>query len=163
MPKGTTYTTTFFCELVVPDLLAIVSAPSRRRALKEIVMHLDNARPHHSRNSNKCLTEFRARRVPHPAYSPDPAPSDFFLFGTVKAELQNYEIHSREDLILAIKTIFGQMSKETLISVYVSWMKRLKWVIKNGGSTFITYEKMNTFYLKLTKKQGVHGLSDPLY
>jgi hypothetical protein len=28
-----------------------------------------------------------------------------------------------------------------------------------GGSTFITDEKMNTFYLKLTKKQGVHGLS----
>jgi hypothetical protein len=89
-------------------------------------MHLDNARPCNSQKSNECLTEFRTRRVPHPAYSPDLAPSGFFLFGTVKAELQNYDIHSREDLILAIRTIFGQISKETLISVYVSWMKRLK-------------------------------------
>jgi hypothetical protein len=89
-------------------------------------MHLQNARPHNSKKSNECLTEFRARRVPHPVYSPDLAPSDFFLFGTVKAELQNYEIHSREDLILAIRTVFGQIFKETLISVYVSWMKRFK-------------------------------------
>jgi hypothetical protein len=145
VPKGTTYDTTFFCDVVTPNLLENVCAGSRRRKLKGIVMHLDNARPHNSKKSNECLTEFRARRVSHPAYSPDPAPSDFFLFGTVKAELQNYEIHSREDLILVIRTIFGQISKETLISVYISWMKRLKWVIKNGGSTFITDEKMNTF------------------
>jgi hypothetical protein len=89
-------------------------------------MHRDNARPDNSRKSNECLTEFLARRVSDPAYSPDLPPSDFFLFGTVKAELQNYEIHSREDLILAIRAIFDQISKETLISAYVSWIERLK-------------------------------------
>jgi hypothetical protein len=74
--------------------------------------------------------------VPHPAYSPDRAPSDLLLFGRVMAELQNYEIHSKEDLILAIRMVFDQIFKETLISVDVSWMKRLKWVIKNGGKYF---------------------------
>jgi hypothetical protein len=106
--------------------------------LKGVIMHLDNARPHNSRKSNECLTEFRARRGPHSAYSSDSAPSDFFLFGMVKAKLQNYEIHSREDLILAIRAIFDQISKEMIISVYVSWIERLKWVIKNGGSIFIS-------------------------
>jgi hypothetical protein len=88
--------------------------------LKGILVHLDNARPHNSRKSNECLTEFHARGVLHPAYNPDRAPSDFFLFGTVKIELQNYEIHSREDLILAIRAIFDEIPKETLNSVYVS-------------------------------------------
>jgi hypothetical protein len=41
-------------------------------------MHLDNAHPHNSKKSNECITEFCTRRVPHPAYSPDRAPSDFF-------------------------------------------------------------------------------------
>jgi hypothetical protein len=99
-------------------------------------MHLANTRPHNSRKSNECLTEFRARRVPHPAYIPDLAPSDFFLFGTVKAELQNYKIQSREDLILARRAIFDQRSKETLISIYVSWIERLKWVTQNGKKYF---------------------------
>jgi hypothetical protein len=136
VPKGTTYNTTFFYNVVISDLLENIYAGGRRRTLKRVIMHLDNARPHNSRKSNECLTEFRARRVPHPAYSPDRAPSDFFLFGTVKAELQNYEIHSREDLILAIRAIFDQIYKEMLISVYVSWIERLKWVIKNWEKHF---------------------------
>jgi hypothetical protein len=71
--------------------------------------------------------------VPHPIYSQDRALSDFFLFGTVKTELQNYEVHSRQDLILAIRAIFDEISKDILNSVYVSWTKKLKWVIKNKG------------------------------
>jgi hypothetical protein len=123
--------TIFFGDVVFPDLLENICAGRRRRTLKGVIMHLDDARPHNSRKSNECLTEFRARGIPYPAYSPDRAPSDFFLFGTVKAELQNYEIHSREDLILAIRGIFDQMSKEALISVSVSRTERLKWVTKN--------------------------------
>jgi hypothetical protein len=58
--------------------------------------------------------------VLHPAYNPDRALSDFFLFEIMKTELQNYEIHSKEDLIMAIKAIFDEIPKETLNSVYVS-------------------------------------------
>jgi hypothetical protein len=99
-------------------------------------MHLDDTLPHNSRKSNECLPEFRARRVPHPAYSPDPAPSDFFLFGTVKAELQDYKIHSRENLILTIRAIFDEIPKKKLNSIHISWIKKLKWVTKNEGKYF---------------------------
>jgi hypothetical protein len=58
--------------------------------------------------------------VTHPVFSLGPAPSDFFLFGTVKTELQNYEIHSKQDLILAIRAIFDKISKDIFNSVYVS-------------------------------------------
>jgi hypothetical protein len=43
------------------------------------------------------------------------APSDFLLFGTVETELQNDEIHGREDLILAIRAIFNEISKRSSI------------------------------------------------
>jgi hypothetical protein len=56
-------------------------------------------------------------------YSLDPAPSDFFLFRTVKTKLQNYETHSRQDLILVIKAIFDEIPKDTLNSVYVLWIR----------------------------------------
>jgi hypothetical protein len=120
VPKGITYNSTFFYDVVRPDLLENVCAHSRRMTLKVILVHLDNTSPHNSKKSNECLTEFRARRVPHPVYSPDPASSYFFLFETVKIELQNYEIHSRQDLILAIRAIFDEIPKDTLNSVYVS-------------------------------------------
>jgi hypothetical protein len=126
VPKGTIYNSTFFYDVVVPDLLENVDAHSRRLTLKGILVHLDNIRPHSSKKYKKCLTEFRACRVPHPAYSPDLTPNDFFLFGTVKTELQNYEIHNRQDLILAIRAIFDEIPKDTLNFVYVSWIKSLK-------------------------------------
>jgi hypothetical protein len=75
--------------------------------------------------------------VLHPVYNSDHAPSDFFLFETVKAELQNDEIQSREDLTLAMMAIFDEIPKEKLNSVYVSLLKRLKWVSKNEGSRSI--------------------------
>jgi hypothetical protein len=73
--------------------------------------------------------------VSHLAYRPVFAPNDFF-FRTVKTELQNYEIHSRQDLTLAIRAIFDEMPKDALNSVYVSWKKRLEWVIQNKRKYF---------------------------
>jgi hypothetical protein len=112
VPKGITYNNTFFCDVVIPDLLENVHAYSRRRILKWILVHLDNARPDNSKKSNECLPEFRARRVPYPAYEPNPAPNDFILFRTVKTELQNYKIHNRKDLILIIRMIFDEISSD---------------------------------------------------
>jgi hypothetical protein len=67
--------------------------------------------------------------VPHPAYSPDLTPSDlffFFFFGTLKTGLHNYEIHSRDELISAIWSIFDEIPKETFNYIYDSWKTRLR-------------------------------------
>jgi hypothetical protein len=84
---------------------------------------------HNSKKSDECLEQFGARRVPHPAYNPDLTPSDFF-FGIPKTELQNYEIHNRDDLISAIQSICDEIPKATFNSVYGSWKKILKCGIK---------------------------------
>ena len=38
------------------------------------------------------------KRAPHPLYSPDIAPSDFFLFGYVKGQLQDRVFKQRGEL-----------------------------------------------------------------
>ena len=45
-----------------------------------ILFHHDNAPAHSSRIVSDVLREFRRELLPHPPYSPDLAPSDFFLF-----------------------------------------------------------------------------------
>jgi hypothetical protein len=138
VPKGMTYNSTFFCQSVVIDLIRNLGAHSRRRTLKGLFVHLDNARPHNSRESCECLKDFRATRIPQPAYSPDLAPSDFFLFGYLKLKLQGRTVQSRQGLILAIREVMGEISREKLISVYANWQHRLRWVIENGGEYFPT-------------------------
>jgi histone-lysine N-methyltransferase SETMAR len=136
IPKGESYNSVFFCNAVVPSLVANICSDQRRRSLKGFYVHLDNARPHNSHQSNDCLQSTKAQRMPQPAYSPDLAPSDFFLFGFLKQQLQGVHLADREALKSAICQIFSRIDRKLLISVFVDWMQRLKWVIENEGEYY---------------------------
>jgi hypothetical protein len=84
IPKGELCNSSFFCSVIVPGLVEDICSGSRRGSLKGSYVNLGNARPHNSRQSNDCLRGTKAQRMPQPAYSPDLAPSSFFLFGFVK-------------------------------------------------------------------------------
>jgi hypothetical protein len=77
--------------------------------------------------------------MPHPAYRPDLAPSDFFLFGFVTTRLPEYDIPDREGLKSAISQIFTEISKNMLMSVFEAWIKRLRWVNAHQGEYFHKY------------------------
>jgi hypothetical protein len=54
-----------------------------------------------------------AKRLPHPDESPDRAPSDFFLFGYLKAKLTAFHCTTQDELTSAIITIFNEIDRET--------------------------------------------------
>ena len=70
----------------------------------------------------------------HPAFSPDLAPSDFYLFGKVKHLLQGKEFESEEELFEAIIEILNGISKEELLSVIDEWERQIRACISNGGN-----------------------------
>jgi hypothetical protein len=84
VPKGESYDSAFFCDVVVPSLTDDILSRSRRKSFKGLDVHLDNARPDNSRQSIDCLQFTKARRMAQPAHSSDLAPRDFFLFGDLK-------------------------------------------------------------------------------
>ena len=51
-------------------------------------LRLDNYRVHNSKVTLEKTEEYSFKRAPHPAYSPDIAPSDFFLFRYMKEMLK---------------------------------------------------------------------------
>jgi hypothetical protein len=136
MPKRESYNSAFFCNVDVLSLVENICSGSRRRSLKGFYVHLDNARLHNSHQSNDCLQGTKAQGMPQPAYRPDLAPSDFFLFGFLKQRLQGVHLADREALKTAICQLFSQIDREVLTSVFVDWMERLKWVFKNRGEYY---------------------------
>jgi hypothetical protein len=62
----------------------------------------------------------------HPPYSPDLAPSDFYLFGYLKEGLQGQHFEDGDHLFDAIIALTATIEKVTLQSVFLEWMKRLK-------------------------------------
>jgi hypothetical protein len=109
----------------MPALIQNFWAQSWRTTPKNVFLHLDNACSHNSRRSSECIEEFLAHRIPQLVYSSDVTPSDFVLFGSLKIKLSGLAVQNSEELILAIRQIFDDVPKETLISIYLSWKARL--------------------------------------
>jgi hypothetical protein len=62
-------------------------------------------------------------------YSPDLAPSDFFLLGYVKGKLIAYCAETPSELLVRIRVILAEIPRETLNTVFLEWMERLQnWV-----------------------------------
>ncbi|GFS12549.1 histone-lysine N-methyltransferase SETMAR [Elysia marginata] len=52
-----------------------------------VVLQGDNATPHSANLTQQWLQRYGWEILPHPAHSPAPAPSDFYLFGPLKRHL----------------------------------------------------------------------------
>jgi histone-lysine N-methyltransferase SETMAR len=51
---------------------------------KVVLLHHENARPHTARATQETIRELQWELLEHPPYSPDLAPSHFYLFGPLK-------------------------------------------------------------------------------
>jgi hypothetical protein len=94
--------TAFFTDDVMPSLIENGRPRTRREMLKDWLIHMNNVRRHNSGRAQRYIEASRAERRPHPAHSPDLAPSDFFLFGCIKGKLSDYNCKNQENLLNAI-------------------------------------------------------------
>jgi hypothetical protein len=86
---------------------------------------------HTAQRTLKFCRENRLEIAPHPPYSPDLAPSDFFLFGHVKHALEGDEFSSEEAFLAAIHSVSSNLTGDTLRAIFVQWIERLNWVALN--------------------------------
>jgi hypothetical protein len=73
------------------------------------------------------------KQTPDPSYSPDLAPSDFFLFGDVKGKLMGYRAETPFELLVRIRVILAEIPRETLNTVFLEWMERLQKCVHRDG------------------------------
>lgn len=103
---------------------------------KLLWLHLDNCRVHNSKSATESLRMLGFKRAPHPPYSPDLAPSDFYLFGYIKEKLKGCFFDTIEELKAKIILILEEISEEKRKEVFLSWIKRCDWVASHEGSYY---------------------------
>jgi histone-lysine N-methyltransferase SETMAR len=101
LPKGNTFNADYYRVNILTELLPLRPQVDGKR----LVIHADKPKPHTTRKYRAFCEENRLRFALHPLYSPDLAPSDFFLFGHMKHCLQGNAFLSREELLAAIHEI----------------------------------------------------------
>ncbi|KAG5309730.1 MOS1T transposase, partial [Pseudoatta argentina] len=91
-------------------------------AKKKVLFHQDNARVHTCPALMAKFNEFRYEFLPHPAYSPDLAPCDYFLFPNLKKCFAEKGFTTREQLIAETEAYFEGLDK----LYYLDGLKKLK-------------------------------------
>jgi histone-lysine N-methyltransferase SETMAR len=79
---------------------------------------LDNWRVHFSKATDQFITESHIGRVPHPPYSPDLGPSDFWLFDHVKTSLVGQTFDKPEQLFEALTEFLNEIQLLEVVAVF---------------------------------------------
>ncbi len=96
----------------------------------------DNARPHTAHQTVTTLAESRIRIMTHPPYSPDLAPSDFFLFPKLKAHLRGTRFESLEDLQDNISRFLKSIPHHEYYNAMIDLAQRWRKCVAHEGAYF---------------------------
>ena len=98
LPKRSTITVVYYANLL--DQLRTAIHEKRRGKLSKGV---DNVGVHTCKVAMDAVERNGYELIPHPAYSPDLAPSYFFLFPNLKKDIRGLHFWSDEEVVMAVE------------------------------------------------------------
>jgi transposase len=90
----------------------------RRETANTWFLHHDNAPCHTSFAVREFLAQHTITTLPHPPYSPDLAPCDFFLFPKLKPHLKGHHFGTVENVQAAATRALNNISSEDFLHCY---------------------------------------------
>lgn len=104
LQHGMTITGQYYADLLV-KLREAIKEKRRGKITKGVLLLQDNAPVHKSRVAMEKAKSLGFELLPHPPYSPDLAPSDFYLFPNMKKHLRGRVFSSDDEVISAVKVV----------------------------------------------------------
>jgi hypothetical protein len=98
MPRGQPINSDLYIQ-TLKNLQKYLRRVRPHKNVAEILLQHDNERPHTSLKTQEAVTELGITVLPHPLYSPDLAPSDLHLFGTLKDAIRRKRFGSDDKAI----------------------------------------------------------------
>ncbi len=130
LPPNTTINASYYCaqlERVEAELKI------KRPGLGKVRFLHDNARPHTAKLTRDKLKELGWEVLPHPPYSPDLAPSDYYLFRHLHYFLKDKIYRNRDQLKQDLDVFFGSQSADFFKKGIEKLVKRWQQVVDSDG------------------------------
>ena len=118
LPKRSTTTGVYYANLL--DQLRTAICEKRQGKLsKGVFLQQDNTRVHTCIVAMDAVERNGYELIPHPAFSPDLTPSDFFLFPNLKKDIRGLHFRSDEEVVRQLRS--GSMERTLTFSVLGWW------------------------------------------
>ena len=105
LQKGKTINGEYYAKLL-KELRQAIKSKWPGKLTKGVLLHQDNAHPHKSLVAMSAVHDCGFKLIDHPPYSPDLAPSDYFLFPNLKKHVAGKWYESDDDVISAVEDFF---------------------------------------------------------
>ncbi|XP_055316153.1 histone-lysine N-methyltransferase SETMAR-like [Sitodiplosis mosellana] len=123
----------WYTTICLPTVFGEIRKTQKRR---RIILHHDNASSHKSAETMGYLSTQNVELMGHPAYSPDLAPNDFFLFPHIKNKMRGQRFPTPEDAVDAFKTHVLELPQSEWKKCFENWFKRMQKCIDLHGEYF---------------------------
>ena len=100
LAKKSTITVAYYANLL-DQLRTVIREKRLGKLSKGILLQQDNARVHICKIAMDAVERNGYELIPHPAYSPDLAPSDYFLFPNLNKDIPGRHFRSNEEVVAA--------------------------------------------------------------
>lgn len=134
LESGTSINDTYYRDECLKTLVRNLCKKRPSAETRGIQVHHDNARPHVSGIVLDYLCEVKLNVMAHPPYSPDLAPSDFWLFTRLKRNLSTYP--DARSLARAITMELDSIPIEEYQKTFHKWIERMKLCVEHQGNYF---------------------------
>ena len=111
MPRGSTINGEAYGNTIKNLKTALEEKRPHSYPQKNLLLH-DNCRVHKANKVQQIINDCGFIELRHPPYSPDLAPSDFFLFKNLKKHLRGKRFASDEELEEAVEEYFAGLPKQ---------------------------------------------------
>jgi hypothetical protein len=129
LPQGASFNGIYFDEHIFQVMASEFHAGEEKKHCPWPLVHMDNARSHTSKRNLARMEELRLKRITHPLFNPDIAPSDFFLFGWLKGELSSRQVSEINGLFEIVDEILSTLAPNTIARVFGNGIERLTQII----------------------------------
>jgi hypothetical protein len=96
--KDTKFNSDYIVTSILELLYETFYPHGKRLPKQKLLLHLDNAHSHDSKQTQKYIEKNSFTSISHPPYSHDIAPYDFYLFENVKYKLTDHGFDSVDEL-----------------------------------------------------------------
>jgi histone-lysine N-methyltransferase SETMAR len=149
MNRQRSFNSEYLVNHVMASTITKAFAQGRTPHACRLHLQLDKYRIHFSKITQQLMGENHILRVPNPPYSPDLAPSHFWLFGHVKTAFVGQTFEEPEELLEAVTECLNEIQRLELELAFSHLPERVRSVLANKGDYYHDQTHLVEKYLSL--------------